>query len=138
LASAGAAIAALFVAAPGCSLGNVHVDNCGSDAECAMAFGAGSQCVAGYCTAPGAAEAGCTKTSPNGSCFACTPTTTTEYENACTSAHCIFFDDSKRLTKLTKDGGLPPLPPPPPMMDAGSDSGSDAGNDAGDAGGDAG
>jgi hypothetical protein len=33
--------------------------------------------------------------------------------NACTNAHCRPFDNRARLTKLTADGGLPPLPPLP-------------------------
>ncbi len=41
------------------------------------------------------------------------PETTPQFQNACTEAACAPFDDAKRLTKLTPDGGLPPLPAKP-------------------------
>ena len=43
-------------------------------------------------------------------CYSCTPTNSEQLANACTSATCVPFDDATRLTKLTADGGLPPLP----------------------------
>ncbi len=45
----------------------------------------------------------------DGGCFACPPTTSTQFLNRCTTASCARFD-SARLTRLNADGGLPPLP----------------------------
>lgn len=50
-------------------------------------------------------------------CYACAPTDTPQFLNACTSAQCVPFDDVKRLTHLLPNGRLPPLP----TEDAGSD-----------------
>jgi hypothetical protein len=52
-------------------------------------------------------------------CYACTPTTSTQIQNACTTATCVPFDDSVRLAHLLADGALPPLPPV--SVDAGGD-----------------
>jgi len=41
-------------------------------------------------------------------CYSCVPTVTVEFLNACTSAACVPFDDT-RVTHLLPDGGLPPL-----------------------------
>jgi len=46
-------------------------------------------------------------------CYPCTPTNSEQIANACTLAACVPFDDGARLTKLTVDGGLPPLPTAP-------------------------
>jgi hypothetical protein len=43
-------------------------------------------------------------------CFPCAPTTSVQFLNACTSASCVPFDDTTRLTNLLPDGALPPLP----------------------------
>lgn len=107
-----AALAALAMAAASCSLGNIARVDCTSDAQCAQAFGEGSRCDTGYCTA--ASSTSCEKTSAEGRpCFGCAPKTTPEFQNACTEAACAPFDDATRLTNLTPDGGLPPLPPKP-------------------------
>lgn len=45
------AILAVARLALGCSLGNVSQDDCEDDAACVAAFGLGSSCVEGYCTA---------------------------------------------------------------------------------------
>ena len=50
-------------------------------------------------------------------CYACTPTQPSQFLNACTTATCVPFDDSVRLTNLLDDGGLPPLP----VAEAGAD-----------------
>jgi hypothetical protein len=102
------------IAFASCSLGDVRRDACANDDQCAAAFGVGSACgPGGYCTDP-MASPGCVGTSDGGlACFACAPTTTPQFENACTSATCVPFDDATRLANLTADGGLPPLPPPP-------------------------
>lgn len=49
----------------------------------------------------------------SGPCYACTPVTTLQFLNACTSATCVPFNDVGRLTNLLPDGSLPPLPPVP-------------------------
>jgi hypothetical protein len=49
----------------------------------------------------------------NNSCYACPPTTSTQFRNACTNATCVPFDDQTRLTHLLPDGALPPLPSGP-------------------------
>jgi hypothetical protein len=42
-------------------------------------------------------------------CYPCAPATQPQFLNACTSAPCVPFDDT-RVTLLLPDGGLPPLP----------------------------
>ena len=44
-------------------------------------------------------------------CYSCSPKTTEQFLNACTSAKCVPFDDHARITTLTANGDLPPLPP---------------------------
>jgi hypothetical protein len=107
IAAAGAI--AIAITAVACSLANIKPVDCVSNAQCASHFGAGSECVDGYCTA--SPNAGCEKTTEAGfTCFSCPPKAGLEFENACTNAACEPFDDQKRLTKLTPDGGLPALP----------------------------
>lgn len=107
-----AAVLATGMAAASCSLGNIARVDCTGDAQCASAFGAGSRCEAGYCTA--VSSSGCEKTNENGlPCFGCAPVKPQDFQNACTEASCAPFDDAERLTKLTADGGLPPLPAKP-------------------------
>jgi len=48
----GLSLALHALASLGCSLGNVSVDRCRTDDACASAFGPGSTCDDGYCTAP--------------------------------------------------------------------------------------
>jgi hypothetical protein len=43
-------------------------------------------------------------------CYRCPPITDLEYENACTNAICVPFDNRARLKHLPPDGGLTPLP----------------------------
>jgi len=59
-------------------------------------------------------------------CYRCAPEEIVTLENACTTATCTRFDDSKRLTLLGKDGKLPPLPGP-----ASGTGGASAGGSAG-------
>lgn len=49
-----------------------------------------------------------TFTSPT-QCYACAPTTSPQFANACTNSMCVPFDDT-RLTNLLSDGALPPVP----------------------------
>ena len=58
LARAALALAALVLAPPACSLGNVSRSPCDDDAACALAFGVGSTCSEGYCGNPGACSTG--------------------------------------------------------------------------------
>jgi len=44
-------------------------------------------------------------------CYRCVPREIVTLENACTSASCTRFEESKRLTRSSGDGQLPPLPP---------------------------
>jgi hypothetical protein len=46
---------------------------------------------------------------PNG-CYACAPTTDIDFLNGCTDGRCVPFDNKKRLTNLTPEGTLRPLP----------------------------
>jgi hypothetical protein len=43
-------------------------------------------------------------------CYPCAPTTPRQFLGACTSATCVPFDDTVRLTRMLPDGALPPLP----------------------------
>jgi hypothetical protein len=65
---------------------------------------------AGAAGASGATAASCTDEAA-GNCYSCSPQTSAQFLNACTSAACVPFDDIARLTKLTPSGELPPLPP---------------------------
>lgn len=105
-----ALVLALAIVSAACSLGDVRRDACTTDDQCAAAFGVGSACgPGGYCTDP-TESAGCQGTSDAGlACYACAPTSTPQFESACTGSTCVPFDDT-RLTNLTADGGLPPLP----------------------------
>jgi hypothetical protein len=102
----------LVAVAVACSLSDVKRTTCTNDNQCAGAFGTGSRCQGGYCTDPATAPT-CNPagTEPDGRpCFGCPPTKTVEFHNACTDSTCQPFDNATRLTKLTADGGLPPLP----------------------------
>jgi hypothetical protein len=120
--------AALVLAAlpAGCSLGNFTPDACGQSGECVALFGAGSQCLNGYCTdaVKCAGDADCKEGTCRGGfcavgscesvvadrpCWACAPESRLEFLNACTNATCVPFDQA-RVTKLSPDGTLPPVP----------------------------
>ncbi|MEZ4307327.1 MAG: hypothetical protein R3F14_04690 [Polyangiaceae bacterium] len=60
----------LAVGAEGCSLTNIPHDACDTDAACQEAFGVGSACDAGYCTAAGTCDTGhdCRKKYGGGAC----------------------------------------------------------------------
>jgi len=67
-------------------------------------------------------------------CYPCAPSNDPQFLNACTGASCVSFD-SKRVTGLLPDGGLPPYPvlapPDAGPADAATDGGTvDAGSDA--------
>lgn len=101
---------AIFIAlaTAACSISNVHRDDCTNNAQCAATFGPGSVCEDGFCA--GGPSPDCLKKDATGHlCVSCAPKTAAEFQSACTAADCKPFD-AKRLTKLEKDGGLPPLP----------------------------
>jgi len=60
----------LFASSGGCSLGNVSVDDCQSNDQCASVFGLGSTCSEGYCTEPSPCSTGhdCRATAGSGAC----------------------------------------------------------------------
>jgi ABC-type branched-subunit amino acid transport system substrate-binding protein len=70
IAQAAAITMTLAVVAGGCSLGNIPVDACDSDDECAEAFGTGSTCDEGYCVAAPDCETGhdCRRILGGGAC----------------------------------------------------------------------
>lgn len=109
-----------------CSLGNLTPDPCAQSSECLAVFGAGSECVNGYCTEAvkcatdvdckeGTCRGGfCSVGSCEGNvdgrpCHDCAPTTREEFLNACTNATCVPFDPT-RVTKMPADGKLPAIP----------------------------
>ncbi len=57
-------------AAASCSLDNIDVDDCQSDDECVLAFGLGSSCNDGFCSAPASCQTGhdCRKAFGGGAC----------------------------------------------------------------------
>jgi len=63
-------------------------------------------------------------------CYRCAPTEIVTLENACTTATCTPFNDTKRLTLLGNDGKLPPLPAPSSSGGGGA-GGAFAGGNAG-------
>ncbi len=70
----------------------------------------------------GGDDGGCV--GPNG-CYACTPTTNDQLQNACTQAQCVPFDEATRIKGYT--GKLPDIPDP---LDAGTPDGSTTTPDA--------
>lgn len=67
-----AMLATLGVLAAGCSLGNVHHDDCTTDAQCGALFGVGSTCAEGFCSDAAACATGhdCRKAAGGGACIA--------------------------------------------------------------------
>jgi branched-chain amino acid transport system substrate-binding protein len=63
-------VLALGAAAPGCSIGNIAQDDCASSTECESAFGLGSACSEGFCSAPQACATGhdCRRMFGGGAC----------------------------------------------------------------------
>lgn len=57
-------------------------------------------------------------------CYRCEPIDIVSLENACTSAQCLPFDNTLRLSKLNSDGSLPDLPMAPEVVPAGGSGGS--------------
>ena len=67
-----AMLGALGVIAAGCSLGNVHHDDCTTDAQCGASFGVGSTCAEGFCSDAATCTTGhdCRKAAGGGACVA--------------------------------------------------------------------
>ena len=62
--------------------------------------------------AAGDGDAGASCTDEAKGCYVCTPKTSQQFLNACTSSACVPFDDHARITRMTESGELPPLPTP--------------------------
>lgn len=113
----------LLMAASACSLVvDTSTTQCRSDQDCAR-FGAVCNreqrvCVSASPAATGSPDAGLSDTpgdlagpscmGSNG-CYACTPTNEEQLASLCTDSICIPFDNA-RVTLLTSDGHLRPLP----------------------------
>lgn len=69
----------------GCSLTNVRYAECTTDAECAAAFGSGSECAAGFCTGGSSCDSGhdCRETLGGGACVDHTCVATIPLDPAC-------------------------------------------------------
>jgi len=74
-------------------------NQCHVDADCAK-FGGHPTCEAGVCVDTGLGPEGC---------FGSTPTTQTEYLNACSTSKCVKFDNCDRLG-MNCNGATTPLP----------------------------
>jgi hypothetical protein len=105
------ALAPILAVAAGCSLFVRFEDECSADSDCAER-GAQFACRSHVCVVPN--DQGGDGGTGDGACP--TPTTNTEFLNACTNAQCFPFDDKVRVTKLGPDGSLPPVP----VTDAGT------------------
>jgi branched-chain amino acid transport system substrate-binding protein len=70
--AASALLSALGVLAAGCSLGNVHHDDCTTDTECGALFGVGSVCSEGFCSDAATCTTGhdCRRAAGGGVCAA--------------------------------------------------------------------
>ena len=90
----------------GCSLGNVKENDCTSDTECASAFGPGSACQAGYCTAVATCTTGhdCREHAGGGACVDGVCQATFPTDPACTQ-----FMEPPDLLKQPASGPNAPL-----------------------------
>lgn len=98
------------------SAGDADAGGSGGEASAGGAGAGGSDASAGGADA-GGSDAGASDAADATSCsvdlatrcYPCAPATQPQFLNACTSAACVPFDDT-RVTLLLPDGGLPPLP----------------------------
>ena len=117
----GATLAALLAGSAACSVLLDHTAaQCQTDADCAR-FGDHPYCQGGVCAASGLGPTGC---------FYGTPQTPADFQNRCSTAACLPFDDCARLGLCDGASGLDAALVAPPVVDAGSgkaagDSGSD-------------
>ncbi len=93
------------------SAGDADAGGSGGGASTGDADAGGSDASAGDADAGGsdAADAASCSVDLATRCYPCAPATQPQFLNACTSAACVPFDDT-RVTLLLPDGGLPPLP----------------------------
>jgi branched-chain amino acid transport system substrate-binding protein len=104
-----ALFASLALGAPlgGCSLRDVKHDDCKNDDQCAVAFGPGSTCSAGFCSDPATCTTGhdCRKTAGGGACVdgACVGTFPTD--PACTN----MYNEPPDILMQRADGPMAPL-----------------------------
>jgi hypothetical protein len=78
---------------------------CDTDAQCSAFKDAQCDVKRGVCVAregPGCVD-------PTG-CYACPPTSTRQFQTACTGAACVPYDNTALKALLSPDGGLPPVP----------------------------
>jgi branched-chain amino acid transport system substrate-binding protein len=101
------ALGALGVPLTGCSLSDVKYDNCASDDECAVAFGAASTCSGGFCTPPATCTTGhdCRRAAGGGACVNGTCTSSFPSDPACTNA----YTEPPDLMSQRADGPTAPL-----------------------------
>ena len=92
-----------------CFLEQTAISSACTNADCSAFPGATCDTSTHLCIGKSSGTAGGGSCVGDAGCYACTPKTTDEFLNACTSAKCQGFD-AKRLTHLRPDGGLPPLP----------------------------
>lgn len=105
---------AAFYAASGCSLIIENRDRqCEKDEDCAGFGDATCETSSGICVARGGTTSGSTGSAvcvgPD-DCFACEPTKTEEFLNACTDVACVPYDNSQLDGLLQEDGSVPPVP----------------------------
>jgi hypothetical protein len=110
-----AGVAALG-AAPGCSLIIESRDRqCESNEDCAGFGDATCEISSGICVgnATSTSTSGSTGSAacagPDG-CFACEPTKTEEFLNACTDVGCVPYDNGQLQGLLLEGGSVPPVP----------------------------
>ena len=110
----------------GCSLTNIGVDECSSDSECRDAFGYGSRCVDGYCSAPTSCTTGhdCRRAHGGGACLEglCVDRLPTDPLGACALTEPIDLPGDKLIGEGAPIivGGmfLPDVDFSPPISDA--------------------
>jgi hypothetical protein len=95
-----ARLAALLGALSGCSfILDTNANQCMQDSDCWHFDATYPKCVQGVCVPSGLGPPGC---------FYGAPSTATQFENQCTTAQCIPFDNCARLG-LCDGGTLPAL-----------------------------
>lgn len=100
--------------ATGCSLVIESRDRqCEQDEDCSGFVNATCDVAGGVCVARVTTTSGSTGSAACAGadgCFACPPTTTEEFLNACTDVGCLPFDNTQLQGLLLEDGSVPPVP----------------------------
>ncbi len=119
----GLTMASLLMASAACSVLLDHTAaQCQTDGDCAR-FGEHPTCQGGVCVSSGLGPAGC---------FYGTPQSPSDFENQCSTAACVPFDNCARMGLCDGASDLDAALIPPPVPDAGSaTASSDAGADGG-------